>query len=144
MIAIVGAVDPPPVPGWYQASGGTMSITGERAIGADAYEPAAQSAYRITAADRAGAREAYLARHPNAVHWVDYGDFAFWRLDVEEARLFTPPLTTVRQPMEAMGAMAANLVVEGINAVLEKREVSAVHRKMAPELAVRESTRNLL
>ena len=62
--------------------------------------------------------------------------------DVAASSLYTPPLTTVRQPMEAMGAMAANLVVEGINAVLEKREVSAVHRKMAPELAVRESTRN--
>ncbi len=64
--------------------------------------------------------------------------------DVAACSLYTPPLTTVRQPMEAMGAMAANLVVEGINAVLEKREVSAVHRKMAPELAVRESTRSLL
>ena len=63
--------------------------------------------------------------------------------DVAACSLYTPPLTTVRQPMEAMGAMAANLVVEGINAVLEKREVSAVHRKMAPELAVRESTRSL-
>jgi LacI family transcriptional regulator len=63
--------------------------------------------------------------------------------DVAACSLYTPPLTTVRQPMEAMGAMAANLVVEGINAVVEKRAVSAVHRKMAPELAVRESTRNL-
>ena len=63
--------------------------------------------------------------------------------DVAACSFYTPPLTTVRQPMEAMGAMAANLVVEGINAVLEKREVSAVHRKMAPELAVRESTRSI-
>jgi putative heme iron utilization protein len=31
--------------------------------------------------ERAGAREAYVARHPNAVHWVDFEDFAFWRLD---------------------------------------------------------------
>ena len=31
---------------------------------------------------RPAAREAYLARHPNAVHWVDFDDFAFWRLDV--------------------------------------------------------------
>jgi len=43
-----------------------------------------------------------------------------------------------------MGAMAANLAIERINAVLEKREITAVHRKMAPELAVRESTRSLL
>ena len=64
--------------------------------------------------------------------------------DVAACSLYTPPLTTVRQPMEAMGAMAANLVIEGINAVLEKREISAVHRKMLPELAVRESTRSVL
>jgi len=35
-------------------------------------------------------------------------------------------------------------VVDGINAVLEKREMSAIHRKVAPELVVRESTRSLL
>jgi len=64
--------------------------------------------------------------------------------DVAASGLYTPPLTTVRQPMEAMGAMAVSLALDGINAVLEKREVAAVHRKMAPELAVRESTRSLL
>jgi DNA-binding LacI/PurR family transcriptional regulator len=63
--------------------------------------------------------------------------------DVAASSLYTPALTTIRQPMEAMGAMAANLAIEGINAVLEKREISAVHRKMAPELTVRESTRIL-
>jgi hypothetical protein len=36
-----------------------------------------------------------------------------------------------------------SIMADGINAVLEKREVSAVHRKMAPELAVRESTRSV-
>ena len=64
--------------------------------------------------------------------------------DVAASSLYTPPLTTVRQPMEAMGNMAVGIVVDGINAVLEKREVAAVHRKLAPELAVRESTRSLL
>ena len=64
--------------------------------------------------------------------------------DVAVSSLYTPPLTTVRQPMEAMGSMAVSIVVEDINAVVEKRELSAVHRKMAPELAVRESTRSVL
>lgn len=32
--------------------------------------------------ERRAARAAYLARHPSAVHWVDFDDFAFWRLDV--------------------------------------------------------------
>ena len=63
--------------------------------------------------------------------------------DVAPSSLYTPPLTTVRQPMEVMGAMAVSIVLDGINAVQDKREVSAVHRKVAPELAVRESTRNL-
>jgi LacI family transcriptional regulator, galactose operon repressor len=63
--------------------------------------------------------------------------------DVATSALYTPSLTTVRQPMEAMGASAVGIVVEGINAVLEKREVAATHRKVAPELVVRESTRNV-
>jgi DNA-binding LacI/PurR family transcriptional regulator len=63
--------------------------------------------------------------------------------DVSPSALYTPSLTTVRQPMEAMGASAVGIVVDGINAVLEKREVAACHRKVAPELVVRESTRGL-
>jgi DNA-binding LacI/PurR family transcriptional regulator len=43
-----------------------------------------------------------------------------------------------------MGTMAVSIVLDGINAVQEKREVSAAHRKVAPELVVRESTRSLL
>jgi LacI family transcriptional regulator len=64
--------------------------------------------------------------------------------DVAVSALYSPALTTVRQPMEAMGAAAVGIVTEGINSVVEKREIAAVHRKMAPELAVRESTRRLL
>ncbi len=63
--------------------------------------------------------------------------------DVATSALYTPSLTTVRQPMEAMGASSVGIVVDGINAVLEKREMSATHRKVAPELVVRESTRSL-
>ena len=64
--------------------------------------------------------------------------------DIATSALYTPSLTTVRQPMEAMGASAVGIVVEGINGVLEKREIAASHRKVAPELVVRESTRSLL
>jgi hypothetical protein len=39
---------------------------------------------RVAGADRAAARDAYLARHPNAAHWVDLDDFAFWRLDLDD------------------------------------------------------------
>src|SRR5690349_2938176 len=64
--------------------------------------------------------------------------------DVSTAAIYTPSLTTVRQPMEGMGTSAVSIVVDGINAVLEKREVTASHRIVAPELVVRESTRSLL
>lgn len=63
--------------------------------------------------------------------------------DIAASGLYTPSLTTVRQPMETMGAMAAGIVAEGITAVVEKRELGAVHRKVAPELVVRESTRTV-
>jgi len=62
--------------------------------------------------------------------------------DIPASSLCSPALTTIRQPMEAMGAMAAAIVQEGINAMLEKRAVAVVHRKLAPELAVRSSTRS--
>ncbi|HTO10619.1 MAG TPA: DUF2470 domain-containing protein [Candidatus Binatia bacterium] len=42
-------------------------------------------ARRLGAADTAPAREAYLARHERARYWVDFEDFAFWRLDVVDA-----------------------------------------------------------
>jgi putative heme iron utilization protein len=38
----------------------------------------------VPAADRAHARAAYLARHANASYWVDFEDFAFHRLEVED------------------------------------------------------------
>jgi len=36
----------------------------------------------LPAADRAAARAAYLAWHPNAQYWVDFEDFAFYRLEL--------------------------------------------------------------
>ena len=63
--------------------------------------------------------------------------------DVATSAIYTPSLTTVRQPMETMGASAVGVVLDGINAVLEKREITATHRMVAPELVVRESTRSI-
>lgn len=61
--------------------------------------------------------------------------------DVAPAALYSPPLTTIRQPLEIMGATAVDIVTGTINAPLEKRSPAAVHRKVVPELVVRESTR---
>jgi LacI family transcriptional regulator len=63
--------------------------------------------------------------------------------DVTPAAIYSPALTTVRQPMEGMGAAAANIVVEAVNGMLEKKPVRPIHRKLAPELIVRESTCNV-
>src|SRR5689334_23955116 len=60
--------------------------------------------------------------------------------DVPLSALTLPSLTTVRQPLEAMGSLAVNIVIEGINAGLEKREWSISRQKMSPELVIRDST----
>jgi heme iron utilization protein len=41
-------------------------------------------AQRLAGADASAARPAYLAAHANAAYWVDFEDFSFWRLDVED------------------------------------------------------------
>ena len=61
--------------------------------------------------------------------------------DVIPAGLSVPSLTTVRQPMEALGSAAVGIMLDAINAAIEERESPAVHRLLAPELVVRESTR---
>jgi len=41
-------------------------------------------ARRLAEGEVGGARDAYLARHPRAAHWVDFDDFSLWRLDVKD------------------------------------------------------------
>ncbi len=60
--------------------------------------------------------------------------------DIGPASLCTPALTTVRQPMELMGCMAASSVVEEATAAHARRRAAAVHRTVEPELVVRETT----
>ena len=52
--------------------------------------------------------------------------------DVAPAALYSPALTTIRQPMEAMGAPAATIVVETINAGLEKKPPAPFTAKLRP------------
>jgi len=61
--------------------------------------------------------------------------------DVPLSALSAPSLTTVRQPLEAMGNLAVNMVMEGINAGIEKRDWTATQQKMNPELVIRDSTK---
>ena len=61
--------------------------------------------------------------------------------DVAFSSLAAPSLTTVRQPLEAMGNLAVNMVMESINAGLEKRDWNVVQHRLNPEMVIRESTR---
>ncbi|MFZ1132870.1 MAG: LacI family DNA-binding transcriptional regulator [Terriglobales bacterium] len=63
--------------------------------------------------------------------------------DVAPAAIYSPALTTVRQPMEIMGTAAATIVLEAINAGLEKKQIRTIHRRIVPELIVRDSTRSV-
>jgi heme iron utilization protein len=59
-------------PGWTEdpLAGGRVTLMGRAA--------------RVPDRERGAAREAYLARHPKAAFWVDFEDFAFWRLEVTD------------------------------------------------------------
>ena len=60
--------------------------------------------------------------------------------DIAPAALCTPALTTVRQPMEEMGEIAAAIVVEGLGQGNESKDGAARSRKVSPELVIRRST----
>jgi LacI family transcriptional regulator len=58
--------------------------------------------------------------------------------DIPAASLIEPALTTVRQPIERMGSMAVDLLVDALEASSE--EALCTHRVVLPtELVVRES-----
>jgi putative heme iron utilization protein len=59
-------------PGWVEdpLAGARVTLVGEITL--------------VPPDDTAAVREDYLARHPNARYWVDFGDFGFWRLKVAD------------------------------------------------------------
>lgn len=56
--------------------------------------------------------------------------------DLDLSRATTPPLTTVRQPLQEMGRMAVSLLIR----LLDRHELEALHVELATELIVRGST----
>ncbi len=40
--------------------------------------------WRLEDSEASDVRDAYIARHPEARQWVDFGDFGFWRMIVRE------------------------------------------------------------
>ena len=63
--------------------------------------------------------------------------------DVAQAGLSVPSLTTVRQPMEAMGSMSVGIMLDSIKSVEQIRDVPVIRRKIPAELVARESTSSL-
>jgi len=63
--------------------------------------------------------------------------------DIAVSGLSAPGLTTIRQPLETMGGVAVNIVMDAIKAGHENREWSAAAQKLHPELVVRDSTRRI-
>jgi LacI family transcriptional regulator len=63
--------------------------------------------------------------------------------DVAQASLSLPSLTTVRQPMEAMGSMSVGMMLDAIKAVDQKLDIPVARRKIPAELVLRESTRRM-
>lgn len=63
--------------------------------------------------------------------------------DVPQSSFFVPSLTTVRQPMADMGSAAVNIIMDGINAKAENRDLASVQRKLPSYLIMRESTRSV-
>ena len=63
--------------------------------------------------------------------------------DIAQSSLCTPALTTIRQPMQGMGASAVSILLEAVNLAQDNRRITAVHQKMMPELIVRDSTKSM-
>jgi len=60
--------------------------------------------------------------------------------DIPAAAFYNPALTSVREHMEILASMGAEILMEAIRAQRKNTTVSPVHRKVKPELMVREST----
>jgi LacI family transcriptional regulator len=60
--------------------------------------------------------------------------------DIPAAAFYNPALTSVREHMESLASMGAEILMDAIRAHRKNATVSPVHRKVKPELIVREST----
>jgi LacI family transcriptional regulator len=60
--------------------------------------------------------------------------------DIPAAAFYNPSLTSVREHLEKLASMGAEILMEAISAGRKNQAVSAVHRKIKPELMIREST----
>jgi LacI family transcriptional regulator len=64
--------------------------------------------------------------------------------DISPASIATPALTTIRQPLEPMGTLSVQILLEALQAQQETKSFTAVHRKLSPQLVIRETTTAIL
>jgi LacI family transcriptional regulator len=60
--------------------------------------------------------------------------------DIPAARFYNPALTSVREHMESLATVGSGILLEAIAAARENSSFSPVHRRVRPELVIREST----
>ena len=60
--------------------------------------------------------------------------------DIPAAAFYNPALTTVREHMETLATLGAEILLEAMRAYRNNKSVNPVHRKVKPELIVRETT----
>jgi putative heme iron utilization protein len=94
-------------PGWAEdpLAGGRVTLMGRAA--------------RVPERGRGDAREAYLARHPNAAFWVDFEDFAFWRLEVADVYFVGGFAAMDWVPGEAYAAARPDPLADAAEGILE-------------------------
>ncbi len=60
--------------------------------------------------------------------------------DIPAAAFYNPALTSVREHMDTLASLGAEILTEAIRAQRKNTTLNPVHRKVTPELIVREST----
>jgi LacI family transcriptional regulator len=60
--------------------------------------------------------------------------------DIPAAAFYNPALTSVREHMETLATLGAEILLEAVRAHRKNKPVSPVHRRVTPQLMVREST----
>ena len=60
--------------------------------------------------------------------------------DIPAAAFYNPSLTSVREHLQKLASMGAEILIDAMKAGRKNQAVSPIHRKIKPELIVREST----
>ncbi len=60
--------------------------------------------------------------------------------DIPAAAFYNPALTSVREHLDSLASMGAEILIKAIRAHANDAAVTPVHRKIKPQLIAREST----